>query len=170
MPRPRLDPVLEFMRLLWNVEHGLQSASKRMEATLGVTGPQRLVLLMVTDRPGVSAGELAHALHLHPSTITGIVQRLAGKGLLRRERDRADGRRVRLRACRPARPLVAASRGTVEDAVTRALGKVPARHVGRARDVLAALADALAHPHRPGTDGVAQRRVLTPAIGGPRRR
>jgi hypothetical protein len=38
-----LDPVLDFMRLLWRLEHGLQSASKQMEATLGITGPQRLV-------------------------------------------------------------------------------------------------------------------------------
>jgi hypothetical protein len=28
---PDLDPVLDFMRLLWHVEHGLQSTSKRME-------------------------------------------------------------------------------------------------------------------------------------------
>ena len=34
-----LDPVLDFMRLLWNVEHGLQSTSKHMETTLGITGP-----------------------------------------------------------------------------------------------------------------------------------
>ena len=48
-----LDPVLDFMRLLWSVEHGLQSTSKRMEATLGITGPQRLVLRIVTARPGL---------------------------------------------------------------------------------------------------------------------
>ena len=66
-----LDPVLDFMRLLWSVEHGLQSTSKRMEATLGITGPQRLVLRIVTVRPGLSAGELARIVHLHPSTNHG---------------------------------------------------------------------------------------------------
>ena len=37
-----LDATLDFMRLLWAIEHGLQRSSKRMEATLGVTGPQRV--------------------------------------------------------------------------------------------------------------------------------
>lgn len=139
-----LDPVLDFMRLLWSVEHGLQSTSKRMEATLGITGPQRLVLRIVTARPGLSAGELARIVHLHPSTITGILQRLVKKGLLRRERDRGDSRRIRLYSQAAAKGFVAASPGTVETAVTRALVRVPTRRVRHAREVLVAIAEALA--------------------------
>src|SRR5713101_3874382 len=37
-----LGPVLQFMKQLWALDHGLQSASKRMKATYGITGPQRL--------------------------------------------------------------------------------------------------------------------------------
>jgi DNA-binding MarR family transcriptional regulator len=141
-----LDPILDFMRLLWNVEHGLQSTSKRMEATLGITGPQRLVLRIVTDRPGLSAGELARIVHLHPSTITGILERLVRKGLLTRERDRRDNRRVRLRSRVSAERFVAASAGTVEAAVTRALATIPRGRVLHAREVLSALAEALMAP------------------------
>ena len=90
------------MRLLWSIEHGLQKMSKRMESELGVTGPQRLVLRVVGRFPGVSAGELAEIVRLHPSTITGILQRLVARGLLERERDRADSRRTRLRLNRRA--------------------------------------------------------------------
>src|SRR5580692_8111883 len=85
-----LDPVLDFMRLLWSVEHGLQRMSKRMESQLGITGPQRLVLRVVGKFPGLSAGELAHIVRLHPSTITGILQRLVAKGFLARQRDPGD--------------------------------------------------------------------------------
>src|SRR5215510_11330828 len=92
-----LGPVLDFMRLLWRIEHGLQATSKRMESELGITGPQRLVLKVVTRFPGVSAGDLAQILHLHPSTVTGIVQRLIDKRLLLRERHPSDTRRVCLR-------------------------------------------------------------------------
>ena len=42
-----LGEPLEFLRLLWAVAHALHSTSKRLEATLGVTGPQRLGLQMV---------------------------------------------------------------------------------------------------------------------------
>ena len=95
--RFQLEPVLDFMRLLWSVEHGLQRMSKRMESELGITGPQRLVLRVVGQFPGLSAGELAHIVRLHPSTITGILQRLVARGLLERERDPSDSRRARLR-------------------------------------------------------------------------
>ena len=121
-PEPLMfDPVLDFMRLLWSVEHGLQSRSKWMEATLGVTGPQRLVLRIVSERPGLSAGELALMVHLHPSTITGIVQRLVRNGLLQRTRDPHDRRRIRLRVRGAAQRVLAVTNGTVESAVTQAL-------------------------------------------------
>ena len=139
-----LDPILDFMRLLWSVEHGLQSASKRMEASLGITGPQRLVLRIVSQRPGLSPGEVARIVHLHPSTITGILQRLVKKRLLRIERDGNDHRRIRLRAQAAAREFIAASTGTVESAVTRALTRIPMTRVRHAREVLSAIASALA--------------------------
>jgi len=139
-----LDPALDFLRLLWAIEHRLQRMSKRMEASLGVTGPQRLVLRIVGRFPGLSAGDLAHIVELHPSTITGILQRLEGRGLLLRERDPEDNRRVRLRLKARARTFTRASQGgTVERAVTRALGRTPARHVRAAREVLSAVAVAL---------------------------
>ena len=137
------DPVLDFMRLLWSVEHGLQSRSKWMEATLGVTGPQRLVLRIVSDHPGLSAGELAQTVHLHPSTITGIVQRLVRNGLLQRTRDPHDGRRIRLRVRGSCQRVLAVTSGTVESAVTQALtGALPHR-VRHARAILESIADAL---------------------------
>src|SRR5579864_4254890 len=116
-----LEPVLDFMRLLWSIEHGLQRASKRMESELGITGPQRLVLRVVGRFPGLSAGELADIVRLHPSTITGILQRLVARGLLERERDPGDSRRARLRLKPRAVAYTRTSSGTVEQAVTQAL-------------------------------------------------
>jgi DNA-binding MarR family transcriptional regulator len=142
-PHESLDPVLDFMRLLWRIEHGLQSTSKRMGASLGITGPQRLVLKIVKQFPGLSAGELAHVVRLHPSTITGVLQRLVGKHLLVRERDPYDTRRVRLRAVGKARRFTRPTQGTIESAVEAALARVPPDHVHHAREVLAAVADAL---------------------------
>ena len=122
-----LDPVLDFMRLLWSIEHGLQRMSKRMESELGITGPQRLVLRVVGQFPGLSAGELAHIVRLHPSTITGILQRLVARGLLERKRDPGDSRRARLRLKPGAVAYTRTSPGTVEKAVTQALERVGAR-------------------------------------------
>jgi MarR family transcriptional regulator, organic hydroperoxide resistance regulator len=139
----QLDPVLDFMRLLWSIEHGLQSNSKRMESRLGITGPQRLVLRVVAQFPGLSAGELAHIVRLHPSTITGILKRLVGRGLLQRTPDPGDTRRIRLRLKRAAVSHTRASPGTIEAAVTRALDHVGASNVRAARRVLTEIAKQL---------------------------
>jgi MarR family transcriptional regulator, organic hydroperoxide resistance regulator len=139
----QLDPILDFLRLLWSVEHGLQRLSKRMEGELGITGPQRLVLRVIGRFPGLSAGELAHVVRLHPSTITGILQRLAKRGLIDRKRDPADSRRVRLRLEPPAQAFTKVSAGTVERAVTQALHLAGGANVRAARTVLTAVAHSL---------------------------
>jgi len=111
-----------------------------MEGELGITGPQRLVLRVVGQFPGLSAGELAHIVRLHPSTITGILQRLVARGLLERQRDPADTRRARLRLKQRAVAYTRTSRGTVEQVVTRALKRVGASNVRAARVVLTEVA------------------------------
>lgn len=135
-----LEPVLDFMRLLWSIEHGLQKMSKRMESQFGITGPQRLVLLVVRRFPGLSAGELAHVIRLHPSTITGILQRLAARGLLERQRDPADSRRTRLYLKPRGVAFTRASPGTIEKAVRQGLTHVGPANVRAARKVLAEVA------------------------------
>lgn len=132
----QLDPVLDFMRLLWSVEHGLERMSKRMGSELGVTGPQRLVLRIIGRFPDISAGDLAHIVRLHPSTMTGILQRLLTRGLIERRRDPADSRRARLRLRPAAAWLTRSSRLTVEKAVTGALEASGRSNVRAARRVL----------------------------------
>jgi DNA-binding MarR family transcriptional regulator len=128
------------MRLLWSIEHGLQRMSKRMENDIGVTGPQRLVLRVVGQFPGLSASELAHIVRLHPSTITGILQRLVAHGLVERQRDPDDTRRVRLQLKPGALAYTRSSRGTVEKAVREALEHVGPANVRTARKVLTEVA------------------------------
>lgn len=139
----RLGEVLDFMRLLWGVDHALQSMSKRMEVSLGVTGPQRLVIRIVGRFPGISAGELANVLHIHPSTLTGILKRLEGRGIIERAQDEEDARRALFSLTAKGRDLDGLRIGTVEAIVRRSLAKLPPRKVGAARDVLNALATAL---------------------------
>ena len=138
-----LDETLDFLRLLWSIEHHLQSTSKRMRSRLGITGPQRLVLKVVERFPGISAKEVAHVVRLHPSTITGILQRLTKKGLLLRAPDPIDTRRIRLRIQPAARRFTRRSNGMVESAVERALKGMPHDAVESARKVLSAIAASL---------------------------
>jgi DNA-binding MarR family transcriptional regulator len=135
----RLGQVLEFMRVLWALDHELQSASKRMEARLGVTGPQRLAVRIVGCYPGISAGQLSRILHLHPSTLTGILKRLVDRELVERWTDPQDARRVLLRLTARGRAVDGKRNGTIEAAVRRALAALDRRALGSAREVFAAI-------------------------------
>jgi DNA-binding MarR family transcriptional regulator len=134
--RESLGQVLDFMQLLWAVNHGLTSVSKRMRQHLGITGPQRLVIRLVGQEPGISAGELAQRLHVHPSTVTGILSRLSEKGAIERKNDPGDARRAVLRLTRKGRELNELRSGTAESLVRSAL-------LALSRDDLAAAARVL---------------------------
>lgn len=128
------------MRLLWAITHGLESTSKRMLSEIGVTGPQRLVLRIVGQNPDIAPGELARVMHIHPSSLTGLLQRLVSSKLLRRQPDPTDGRRSTLTLSPIGRQINARRAGTVEAAVQRALATVPAEKLRIVEDVLKALA------------------------------
>jgi DNA-binding MarR family transcriptional regulator len=140
----RLGDVLDFMRMLWAVDHGLQSTSKRMETTLGVTGPQRLVIRIVGRSPGISAGELADIMHVHPSTLTGILKRLEARGLINRRPDPEDARRALFVLTAKGKEVDAMRTGTVEAAVRRALARLSQDQIATAGDVLMAVSAELA--------------------------
>lgn len=142
-PPPPLGPELEFLRVLWAVDHALQRRSKRMLLDVGVTGPQRLVLRIVGQRPGVSAGELAGVLHVHPSTLTGVLARLVAARLVVRRADEADRRRALFELTPAGRRLESNLEGTIEGAVRRTLAARPAAAVAATARTLELLASQL---------------------------
>ena len=140
---PNLGDVLDFMRLIWAVDHALQKASKRMKASMGVTGPQRLVVRIVSRFPGAPAGWIAQLLHVHPSTLTGVLRRLERQRLIRRSSDPTDGRRALFTITGRGRRVDAVASRTVEAAVHRALAEASPRQAAGARAMLARIAESL---------------------------
>jgi len=135
--------VLEFLRLLWGLDQGLQRQSKEMLRAVGVTGPQRLVIRIVGRFPGISAGRLARIIHLHPSTLSGVLNRLESRKFLERATDPWDGRRSMFRLTEKGRTADAQTAGTVEATVEAVLAGVPEEKLQAVTDVLGALAAAL---------------------------
>ena len=101
---------------------------------LGLTYPQYLVMLTLwqvesdasaeTDAPTPDAGALGvgalrDRLGMDNGTITPLVRRLAGMGLVTRERDVRDERRVLVRLTDEGRALRASARTVPVDALTR---------------------------------------------------
>jgi DNA-binding MarR family transcriptional regulator len=111
-----------------------------MTSELGVTGPQRLVLRVAGLYPGLSAGNLASILHVHPSTLTGVLQRLVAQRLLVRQDDPRDRRRAILRLTSRGGLVNALRQNTVESAVADALKQASTRDRAATRRVLERLA------------------------------
>src|SRR5512142_544226 len=111
---------LQFMQKVWELMHALDVRSKRMVQTIGVTGPQRLVLRIVGQKPGQTASEISSMLGKHPSTLTGVLARLEERGLLLREVDAEDRRRARFSLTTAGKKIDRERRGTVEAATRRA--------------------------------------------------
>ncbi|MEZ4401787.1 MAG: MarR family transcriptional regulator [Kofleriaceae bacterium] len=160
------------MQRLWAVAHALDVRSKRMERALGVTGPQRLVLRIVGQRPGITAGDLARSLDLHASTLTGILARLVSHKLLSRTTDPADRRRARFALTSAGRRVDAVRTGTVEASITKALAQASDADVEACQRLLASLAAVLTSdvPERKGSPRAAPPRKRAAARKPPAER
>ena len=81
--------------------------SRALVTHYGLTGPQLVVLRQLCSQDGVSVGELARAIHLSQATVTGILDRLTKRELVRRERSVGDRRRVQIWLTEAGRRLLA---------------------------------------------------------------
>ena len=135
--------VLDFLGLLWAVDHSLQILSKRLQSTLNVSGPQRLVLRIVGRFPGIPSGEVASILRLHPSTVTGIIARLGRRGLLVKRDDPRDRRRTLLALSPRGREVDVDEASAIDVVVARVLADTSTGDQEATRAVLVRLAAAL---------------------------
>ncbi len=142
-PAISISPALDLMRVLLHVSHGIERVSLRMEASLGVTAQQRLVVRVVGRHPGITPGRLAEHLHLDPGTISALVRRLEGKGLIRRAPDPRDGRRITLGLTESGRALDRPQPGTVEEVFDQLVGAGDAATLREAQMLLTQLAERL---------------------------
>ena len=91
---PRPDAILCFN--LYAASHAFTRYYKRLLTPLGLTYPQYLVMLRLHDADGQHVGSLARDLCLETNTLSPLLKRIEGMGLVRRARSAADERRVDL--------------------------------------------------------------------------
>lgn len=61
---------------------------------LDLTYPQYLVMLVLWERDGLTVNEIGDLLQLDSGTLTPLLKKLEARGILNRERDKGDERRV----------------------------------------------------------------------------
>lgn len=136
----RSGDALDILRLMWTIEHDLNTLSRRMEMRQGVSGSHRAVLRYVALFPGISAAKLCELLQLHPSTLSNVFKRLQGSGLVERVEDPDDRRRARLQPTTAGIDLLRRSAGTVDAVIERVVLNSPAERLHATREVLQRIA------------------------------
>ena len=90
----RLDTQLCFA--LYATSLAMTKLYKPLLAPLGLTYPQYLVMLVLWERDDRTVHELGELLQLDSGTLTPLLKRMEANGLVSRQRDHIDERRVRI--------------------------------------------------------------------------
>lgn len=148
--RPRRSPAATVPGLLLDDQlcFSLYSASRAMARAyrplldpLGLTYPQYLVLMVLWQGDGVPVSSIGEALQLDTATLTPLLKRMQGAGLIDRTRSAQDERQVLVTLTRAGRALKARAKG-VPIAITAATG-CGVDALGRLKTRLDALRDTL---------------------------
>ena len=101
---------------LYSAARVASNAYREELTALGLTYTQYVTLLALWERDGVTVSALGERLRLDSGTLSPLIRRLEGAGLLERRRDQADERLVTVHvtdAGRALRPRVDAARSRV---------------------------------------------------------
>jgi DNA-binding MarR family transcriptional regulator len=128
-PQEAAEVVNDLRRLF----KAIQEHSKAILRATGLSGPQVWALTILEAESDLSLGELANRLFAHPSTVSGIVDRLEKRGAVRRAVDPSDGRGIRLSLTPLGRRLWKRSPPPFQVGLTRALQDLPAAQLRELR-------------------------------------
>ena len=91
----------------YSTSHAFNRIYKPLLDAMGVTYPQYLVLVQLWAEDGQTVGALGARLFLESNTLTPLIKRLEGLGLVSRQRNPADERQVQVRLTEAGRALEA---------------------------------------------------------------
>ena len=98
--------ISEIMQSLRRIFKAIQDYSHEVSNKFGITGPQLWALKTISQNGKLSLGELTKKMYLHPSTITGVVDRLEKKGYVSRDRGQGDRRVINVQLTIHGKKLV----------------------------------------------------------------
>jgi MarR family transcriptional regulator for hemolysin len=126
----------EFAFLLNDVARLLRTCADQKARQFGMTRAQWAVLARLQRQQGLKQSELAEVLDLQPITLTRLLDRLCGNGLIERRPDPADRRANRLFLTPAAGPLMDRLNDLGEDLMASVLDGIETETVGVMLDAL----------------------------------
>lgn len=110
-----------------------------VEKACGISGAQIWAMAALRDAPGMKVSELAHALSIHASTASNLLDKVEKAGFIRRERNSVDQRVVRLYLTPEGDRALQSAPRPLTGILTDALARLPADTLARLNTDLAAL-------------------------------
>lgn len=142
-PGSRLDQ--EVLRSLRRIFHAVDRHSRRLARLHGLTEPQAICLNAINRAGELNPGQLARTISLSPPTVTGILDRLERRGLIKRERAARDKRQVVVCLTDDGRRLLENSPPPMQERFTRRLTELTVarqRQIARSLDEVVRLMEA----------------------------
>ncbi len=121
-----LEPTTGTLQALRRLVRALRLADRAAESRLGLSAAQLFVLERLAEGPVGSMAELARRTLTDASSVSVVVQRLAGRGLVVRAISHDDARRTTLRLGSAGKRLLAAAPRSPQAELLEALAQLSA--------------------------------------------
>jgi MarR family transcriptional regulator, organic hydroperoxide resistance regulator len=121
---PPSAAISEIMQSLRRVFRSIQDYSQEVSKKFGITGPQLWALKTIAANGSLSLGDLSQKMYLHPSTISGVVDRLEKKKYVQRDRAKEDRRVVQVRLTALGKNLARKAPNPIQGKMVYGLGKL----------------------------------------------
>jgi DNA-binding MarR family transcriptional regulator len=116
---------LRILRALRRIMRSVEQYSRQLSISSHITTPQLICLMEIAASGPVTATGLSRAVHLSPSTVVGIIDRLEEKGWVARERNKTDRRVVHVAATERGRKLLEQAPSPLQQTLATALNGLP---------------------------------------------
>ena len=137
--------ILDAIRRL--VRH-LRLADRAAQSELGISGAQLFVLTELGKTPSLSLNDLAARTRTDQSSVSVVVSRLVDAGLVMRERDPRDARRLILNLTKKGTALLQRAPAVAQEQILSVIDSLSPADRKRFADTFTAMVDAL--PAEPG--------------------
>ena len=128
-PPSQSEAVAEIVQSFHRLFKSVDTFSKYTLRAFGVSGPQIWALRTVEDAGRITIGDLSERMHLHISTVSGILDRLEKGKLLTRERSEVDRRTVHLKVTNKGRSVIARAPEPPRAKLARKLARLRPREI-----------------------------------------
>ena len=116
---------LRILRALRRITRAVALHSRQLSAYSNITAPQLVCLRAVVENGPLTTTAISREIHVSPSTVVGILDRLEDKGWVLRQRSREDRRIVMVSATDAGRRLVHETPSPMQQKLAEALNELP---------------------------------------------